>query len=708
MEAAVERVETTEGTPVLPGFVTHAVLGRGGMGIVYRATMLETGEDVALKLMLPEVAENPVFRERFLREMQLLPALEHPNVIPIREAGQLRGHLYIAMKLVEGPDLKALLSERGRLPAEETLAICRQVADALDAAHENGIVHRDVKPQNVLIEETKSSKPHVFLTDFGLVKQVMTDSSASRVGQLLGSIRYMPPEQIEGRRTDGRADVYSLGCVLFECFTGHVPFERDTDVATMWAHVQDEPPRLDEHVSGIAGGASDVLARALAKDPQHRFLTCGQLIGELEKGLGEKRVRYAVPRRQAPSTRRSPDVWSPNFFPELSLTKRNNRGGIFAAAVAVAVLAGALVVSSEDPVRRQLVDAAGQLREALPEFRRLEEQERPDERPRQARDEPAEIARRGSPGPGIRAGAPRAAPAAPVIMTAPEDLLPAQATQSQGAPPANGLLAFDRDMEGTAQSDIFIAKPDGTGIRNLTPGMAKGDSTPAWSPTGERLAFTSNRYDGQNYDLLLMNADGSGVVRLRTGRGADANPSWSPDAKRIVYENRADQGVVDWTQAGAFTGDYEVRVIDVATGRIEGLAKGSNPSWSPEGDVIAFTYGGDLYSIQADGTSLRRLTDTDAIEESPDWAPDGRSLVYVRDGDLYVMSRNGGRVAPLVQTGRDTYAVQPAWSPDGRWIAYGLVTQGEANELWVMKLGGTERRYVAEGRGFVDWQRRPR
>jgi serine/threonine protein kinase/Tol biopolymer transport system component len=692
--------------PAPPGYEIQAPLGRGGMGVVYRATHIESGAPVALKVMVPESAADEHFRDRFLREMEFLPTLDHPNVIPIFEAGQADGRLYLAMKLVEGCDLKTLIGRRGRLAPRDTIAIGRQLAAALDAAHENGIVHRDVKPQNVLIEDPDSADPHVFLTDFGLVKHLSTDPSVTHSGEILGSIQYMPPEQIEGQRTDGRADVYSLGCLLFECLTGRTPFPRESEIATMWAHIKEEPPRVEAYAADVLAGTGDVIVRALAKDPRDRFLTCGQLMQEFEKGLGEKRVRYRQPRGLVRRSRRPHDVWSPNFFPELAHTRpRRTAVLVTALMAAVGVVTGA-IAARDTLVGRQIAEVAGDVRDALPGADTDAVTGGMDrERTRRASQQgphPGAIATSGRPQ-GVRTAAP-----VPVAVTSEADTRPDPSFTVQARPPhapivTNGLLAFDRDVGG--RSDIFVSRADGSGVRNVTEGGAAGDSSPAWSPSGKTLAFTSARFDN-DYDLYVMRADGSGLVRMRTGSGADANPSWSPDARRIAYDNRADQGAVDWTQAGAFTGDYEIRILDVRSGQIQRLAKGFNPAWSPDGDLITFVNGGDIYAIRPDGSGLRQLTDTVAIEESPDWAPDGRSIVYARDGDLFLMNRTGTRVTTLFASAGETYAVQPAWSPDGRWIVYGLVTETERNQLWVISLGGTERHYVTEGRGFVDWQPR--
>jgi tRNA A-37 threonylcarbamoyl transferase component Bud32/streptogramin lyase len=268
------------------GYRVEALLGRGGMSVVYRAHDLALDRKVALKLLAPELAEDERFRSRFLRESRVAASLDHPSVIPIYEAGESEGLLCIAMRYVEGTDLKRRLRAEGALEAEQALDYCAQVAAALDTAHAHGLVHRDVKPSNVLI----STGGHCYLADFGLTYETADRSDLTVTGQMLGSVDYAAPEQIEGKPVDGRADVYSLGCVLYECLTGSVPFPRDSDLAALWAHVNESPPRLPSHPE-----LEPVLKRALAKRPDDRFPTCGALVDA---------ARDALPKPEAPPSRR--------------------------------------------------------------------------------------------------------------------------------------------------------------------------------------------------------------------------------------------------------------------------------------------------------------------------------------------------------------------------------------------------------------------
>jgi YVTN family beta-propeller protein len=258
----------------LHGYRLDALIGRGGMGVVYRAHDPRLKRDVALKLLAPELAEDRAFRERFLRESELAAALEHPNVVPIHDVGEVEGQLFVVMRLVEEGDLKALLAREGKLDGRRALAIVSQVASALDAAHERGLVHRDVKPSNVLVD----GRDHAYLSDFGLSRRLSEQAAGFDAGLSLGTPAYVAPEEIEGNDVDGRADQYSLGCVLYECLSGERPFPRSSEAAVLFAHLEEAPPTLP--------GLEEVLPRALAKDPATRYGTCTELVDATANALG--------------------------------------------------------------------------------------------------------------------------------------------------------------------------------------------------------------------------------------------------------------------------------------------------------------------------------------------------------------------------------------------------------------------------------------
>ena len=260
---------------VFAGYRIEELAGRGGMGVVYRATQLALGRPVALKLIAPEFADDALFRKRFERESRLAASIDHPNVIPVYEAGDRDGALFISMRWVEGTDLETLIRRGGGLEPERAAGIVGQIGAALDAAHQRGLIHRDVKPANALV--VAGPVEHVYLTDFGLVKRMRASAALTRSGQLLGTLDYVAPEQIQRTAGDARSDVYSLGCVLFHCLTGRVPFETDDEVAKIYAHLHESPPAPSELVPEIPPGLDMVVAHAMAKDPERRYASAGEL-----------------------------------------------------------------------------------------------------------------------------------------------------------------------------------------------------------------------------------------------------------------------------------------------------------------------------------------------------------------------------------------------------------------------------------------------
>jgi predicted Ser/Thr protein kinase len=256
---------------VFAGCRIDGLIGRGGMGVIYRAWELRLGRPVAVKLIVTERASDPEFRERFEREARLTASIDHPNVIPVYAAGEERGHLYLVMRFVAGTDLHALLARDGPLEPRRAAAIVAQVASALDAAHAAGLVHRDVKPGNVLL-----SDGHVYLSDFGITRVQDSETQLTTTGSWVGTVDFMAPEHLGGERLDARADVYALGCVLHAALTGAPPFRRDTVPATILAHLHDPPPRPSD-APGVPARFDEVVGRALAKDPARRHPSAGDL-----------------------------------------------------------------------------------------------------------------------------------------------------------------------------------------------------------------------------------------------------------------------------------------------------------------------------------------------------------------------------------------------------------------------------------------------
>ncbi len=269
----------------IAGYVLEEEIGAGGMAVVFRARDERLDRLVALKLLTPGLAGDAEFRRRFLRESRAAAAVDDPHIIPVYEAGEAGGVLFIAMRYVSGGDVRGLLRREGPLPPGRAAAILSPVASALDAAHGAGLVHRDVKPGNMLIDARPGRPGHVYLSDFGLAKGGSA-SALTGTGLYLGTVAYMAPEQIQGQGVDGRADQYALGCAAFELLGGEVPFERDQDMAVIYAHLSVPPPSLASKRPGLPPAVDDALARALAKAPEDRYPSCREFAEALRQGLG--------------------------------------------------------------------------------------------------------------------------------------------------------------------------------------------------------------------------------------------------------------------------------------------------------------------------------------------------------------------------------------------------------------------------------------
>jgi serine/threonine protein kinase len=257
------------------GYRVDGLLARGGMGAVYRASGPESDRTVALKLISPEFADDIQFRRRFEREARLAAELDHPNVIPLISSGEFEGVLFIATQLIEGLNLHEIVTVEGPLSPRGAGRVIAQVASALDAAHDRGLLHRDVKSANVILEGAPENGT-AYLTDFGLSKHVLSKSGLTRPGRWVGTIDYAAPEQLQALDVDHRVDVYALGCVLFEALTGEVPFSRPREVQKMIAHISEAPPAVSR-LRPDAVAFDGVVRRAMEKDPDDRYSSAGDL-----------------------------------------------------------------------------------------------------------------------------------------------------------------------------------------------------------------------------------------------------------------------------------------------------------------------------------------------------------------------------------------------------------------------------------------------
>ena len=269
-----------KGTTVA-GFRVDGILGESSMSIVYSATQVALNRTVALKILNPDLSSDPSFKERFRREGRLQATLDHPHIVPVYEAGEAAQGLYLAMRLVRGPTLKDMILAR-ELDAGRSLRLLEQVADALDAAHEVGLIHRDVKPQNILV----GASDQAFLADFGLTRQA-DEARLTESGQFIGTIDYVAPEQIQGGDATILSDVYALAGVLYECLTGVVPYPKPNEPAVLYAHMAEPPPEVSSRRPDLPPAFDEVIATGMATDPSARYPSASRLVEEARSALGE-------------------------------------------------------------------------------------------------------------------------------------------------------------------------------------------------------------------------------------------------------------------------------------------------------------------------------------------------------------------------------------------------------------------------------------
>ena len=605
----------------------ESVLGGGGQGRLYVAEHVHLARKVALKLLRPELAEDPEFRERFIREARLAASIDHPNILPIYDAGEEDGTLFLAQKLVRGMDLGALVERDGRLRPERAVEVLAPVASALDAAHHRGLVHRDVKPANILIQLPTDDDPErVYLSDFGLTKELVSEQDLSGVGKLtkagyfVGTPHYAAPEQIEANEIDGRADEYSLACVLFQCLTGEVPFPRPSETAVLVAHVTDPPPAPSRLVPGLSPAFDPVVATGMAKSPANRYGSCDELL---------RAARAALSAAVAPH-RPDEGVRPPVPPPVPVESGRPNRrrttvlavsAGVLAAIVLTVVLIltlggggqGVPTLAEDELVVTRLL-GKNKVAEVVVEdtagatIRDLSKDSSPDFNPTLSHDRTKVVFASGRngdddifivgvDGTGLRR----------VTGGATADIQPALS-------PDGTQVVFARAADTGGPFDIFVANVDGTGATRLTNETAD-DEWPRWSPDGTQIAFISNRGDGSTYDVFTMSADGSNQQIFAGGEGNDVTPAWSPDGTRIVYSSDRN-------------GDFDLFVRDVgSTVDVAGPKTSDNdvsPSFSPDGTEIAYSrLGGDqttkvvIAPVDAvEGTATQNIRD----EGDPSWA----------------------------------------------------------------------------------------
>jgi serine/threonine-protein kinase len=651
----------------LGGYRVERLIGRGGMSVVYLAEQLALGRMVALKLLSPELSEDEEFRQRFIRESRLAGGLEHPNIIPVHEAGDVEGLLFIAMRYVEGSDLKALLQREGPLSLEKTIALIGQAASALDAAHARGLVHRDVKPGNLLVAsgDGPEDNEHVYLSDFGLTKKTDSKSRMTSTGQFVGTLDYVAPEQIQGKEVTGATDIYSLACVALECLTGHAPYERDSEVAVMYAHLQDPPPKPTAMRPDLPPALDLVFERAMAKDPTERYTSCRELMRAMRdaagmqssgpqtippqkpaRGLRRKQSAEAKSGpRSKPSTPRTPvaapvdsgEITQPGAVPPGGATQEKEQpkrpiNMKIAALALVPILAGTAFVLTRVASKDKTQDAGNPTGTESPE---------------------------GTPG-GGGGGA--------------------------GAASFPGQLAYlEETKPGSETFFVDVARPpDGKPVE--IPGTSAKDwrnRRPDWASSGAFFAFATPDQSGKLDIKVVDPTSPRDLVDSLKAEGSQGSVAVSPDGDRLAFSQIVDSNL-------------DIYVWNRTTGAVDRLTTNpgddDSPEWSPDGNRLVFEREtgndvNDIYIMDADGTNLERITDTpDLNEKLPEFNPVDDTLIVYHQQEpgshfgIYVHDTD----EPMIDAGvkiidTPAYEMRPTWSPDGKFIAFDSDAAGNIN-----------------------------
>ena len=678
------------------GYRLLSVLGRGGMSIVFRAENPRLGNVIALKVLDPELANNDVFRSRFLEESRIAASMNHPNVIPIHDTGSSDGLLYIAMRYVSGTDLRQMLKQRGPLPTDEAVFLLSQAARALDAAHRRGLVHRDVKPANLLIERgTDEGDPeHVYLTDFGITKHQDGVSGLTSAGALLGTIDYIAPEQVRGMSVLGMADQYSLGCVLYECLTGRLPYEKDFGTAIMWAHVEEPPIPATRARPGLPPGIDDVFSKVLAKLPGDRYDSCRAFMNDAGHalGLGEPMSGSgslgmvsgsgAVPYPPElagggyPSSELTHDRYESRGDPTSSWPvsqplpppppttadpivapagpgrgpghrRRGRRGSWLVAALALLLVAGAAAGVTLGLTRGHNPPAGGG----------------------------STATAGGSTAPGT-ATASGTGSAASVALPAVAGTIHVGPNPNYIAVAPNGKFAYVTDPGAGTVTVLSTATDKVTGTINIPQGPPESVS---FSPDG-RTAYVSV-YGGHSVPLIAFvdTATGAVTATVPVDNHTPDPSTTSPDGRFLYVPNH--------NTALTGTDENVIDVIDTTSKTLVGdIAVSANPHW-----IVFGKDGQRFYSTDHMSATVTVLNaSTNAVIANISVGETPHSAILSPDGSRLAVTSFDGNVVFLIDTATDKMVAQVpvgknpldiAYSPDGRYI---YTTNNEDNTVTVI------------------------
>jgi len=599
------------------------LLGRGGMSTVYLAYQPSMERTVAIKVLPPEFLHDETFLARFQQEARVIARLEHLHILPVYDVGEEKGIPFIVSRYLPGGTLSDLIN-RGTPEHAVTVRLITQVADALDYAHERGIIHRDLKPSNVLLDNTSNA----FLADFGIAR--VAQQAASMTGsRIVGTPPYVAPEMVrKNERVTHSADVYALGIIAYELLIGTPPFMDEDPMKVLMAHVLEPVPSPRDVDPNIGVAIDSVMRRVLSKNADERYRTAGAFARALEEAVESE--SETTPAGVTDEPAHTLDDTSP------VAAQRGARAGMQAPPPPPAAA----------PPRPQASPARPSSRASARPL--------PADRKR-AREKRAEVEKRSRPG-GCWIGL--------VVILLVLGGLALTAFAVTGGDLSTWLpgAIASPDLGGNAAEPSREPTSDG-------PGEVVSDSTPEPSPGPGRLAFASNR-DG-DYEIFLVDADGSNLEQITFNDTFDFDPDWSPDAEWLVYASSAG-------------GDPEIMVMRVdgseARQLTDNTARDADPAWSPDGQWIAFSSNRDgdfdIYIMRPDGSDVRPVTFNDRDDFTPTWSPDGRQLAYYvqnqddeSSADLYLISVFEG-TPPRRLTDNTWLDKWPDWSPDGGTLVF--------------------------------------
>jgi serine/threonine protein kinase len=649
-----------------------APLGEGGMAAVYKAYQPNMDRYVALKILPRHLADGPEFAGRFEQEAKVIAQLQHPHILPVHDYGESDGYTYIVMPFVKTGTLADLLHGK---PLELNLIkkMISQVGDALDYAHSRGVIHRDVKPSNILIDE----RGNCLLTDFGIAKMVEGNSQFTQTGRLMGTPAYMSPEQGMGQGLDARSDIYSLGVIFYEMATGRQPFSAETPIAIILKHINDPLPPPRSINPGLPESVERIILKALAKSREDRYSAAGDLVNALQIYNADQKVLDSAKTIVEPVIK--PGAATALTSPARPIWKRK---GVLGAGGLVALLVLSLAIW-------QVIERQG-----------LSTKQESASSTLINTSSAADLVNT------------EAAKTAEAQFTQAANILPAI---TETPIPEPTLTSTPRDTWQQGKLVFVVGVNWDTAIYVLdlanqveprllyTPGEKTLVAAPSWSPEGNQIAFYQFE-GGDKFTYVIEDRPDAFAEQLN----ACVNPSWSSDGTQIICKSNSSAAfdIVNLSTRSLF---FQLRMGAGAT----------LPNWSPQNDEIVYVVSSDdktaIWRTGISNGALPSLLASASSENyAPAWSPDGQWIAYQSNqgsplSDLWIMDRSGGNLKRVLHTDSQYWSRAPSWSPDGHWLAFVSNQAGsigaDFGEIFVVSLNTGEVHQVTNTGGKVyDWR----